>query len=226
MKTNVNMVRKMGDFEVIQRTKDGMFNASSLIKQWNTAAKMKKNINHFEELSSTKEFIQELENQVIRNSVLPDSQVLIKTRSKTNNRGVKEPGEVWMHPYLFIDFAMWLNPKFKLQVIKFIHDQLIEFRHLAGDNYKSLSGAVAKFSSNNPDVYQTIAKMLNYIVFGKHESGIRQFASSHQLKELSGLQEKAAFLIEMGYVETFDQLRNALRKIYRKKHNGRFEPKE
>ena len=35
MKTNQNMIRKMGNFEVIQRTKDGFFNATSLLKQWN-----------------------------------------------------------------------------------------------------------------------------------------------------------------------------------------------
>ena len=35
MKTNQNMIRKMGDFEVVQRTKDGMFNATGLLKQWN-----------------------------------------------------------------------------------------------------------------------------------------------------------------------------------------------
>ena len=35
MKTNQNMIRKMGNFDVIQRTKDGFFNATTLLKQWN-----------------------------------------------------------------------------------------------------------------------------------------------------------------------------------------------
>lgn len=35
MKTNQVMIRKMGDFDVSQRTKDGMFNATALLKQWN-----------------------------------------------------------------------------------------------------------------------------------------------------------------------------------------------
>lgn len=33
MKTNVNMVRKLDRFDVIQRTKDGMFNATALLTQ-------------------------------------------------------------------------------------------------------------------------------------------------------------------------------------------------
>lgn len=35
MKTNQILTRKMGDFNVNQRTSDGMFNATELIKQWN-----------------------------------------------------------------------------------------------------------------------------------------------------------------------------------------------
>lgn len=30
-----DLVRKMGSFDVLQRTNDGMFNASALLKQWN-----------------------------------------------------------------------------------------------------------------------------------------------------------------------------------------------
>lgn len=29
-----------------------------------------------------------------------------------------------MHPLLFIDFAMWLNPAFKYDVLKFVYDEL------------------------------------------------------------------------------------------------------
>lgn len=36
-----------------------------------------------------------------------------------------------MHPLLFIDFAMWLNPAFKVKVLKFVYDELIKFRNLA-----------------------------------------------------------------------------------------------
>ena len=46
MKTNQNLIRKMGDFEVIQRTKDGMFNATSLAKQW-SASNNRKDVSDF-----------------------------------------------------------------------------------------------------------------------------------------------------------------------------------
>lgn len=38
-----------------------------------------------------------------------------------------------MHPMLFIDFAMWINPEFKYDVIKFVHDEMIRYRNEAGE---------------------------------------------------------------------------------------------
>lgn len=35
MKTNQIRIRPMGEFKVTQRTKDGFFNATDLLKQWN-----------------------------------------------------------------------------------------------------------------------------------------------------------------------------------------------
>ena len=41
MKTNQNLTRQMGNFSVYQRTNDGMFNATELLKQWNKTGKKK-----------------------------------------------------------------------------------------------------------------------------------------------------------------------------------------
>lgn len=57
MKTNQIMIRPMGEFKVIQRTKDAFFNATDLLKQWNQLKGMKKEVNDYFDLSSTKEFI-------------------------------------------------------------------------------------------------------------------------------------------------------------------------
>ena len=48
----------MGQFEVLQRTKDGMFNATALIKQWNEQPNvaMRKLDNYFNSIK-TQEFI-------------------------------------------------------------------------------------------------------------------------------------------------------------------------
>ena len=56
MKTNQAMIRPMGQFEVQQRTKDGMFNATALILQWNKEKKANKNVSDFLEQGKTEEF--------------------------------------------------------------------------------------------------------------------------------------------------------------------------
>lgn len=60
MKTNQVMIRPMGCFSVEQRTKDGMFNATALLKQWNDSMNEKKEVTKFFELANTKEFISAL----------------------------------------------------------------------------------------------------------------------------------------------------------------------
>lgn len=101
MKTNQVMIRPMGEFKVIQRTKDAFFNATDLLKQWNQLKGMKKEVNDYFDLSSTKEFIytiMERENYDTGNYPYHKSRA-----NKGDNAGT------WMHPLLFIDFAMWIN---------------------------------------------------------------------------------------------------------------------
>lgn len=197
------MIRKMGNFDVVQRTKDGMFNATTLLKQWNANSGQRKGIDEFLRNKATKEFIDTLENDENLN-----------TRNIVLSRKGKNGG-TWVHPYLFIDFAMWLNPKFKLQVIKFVHDQLIEYRQSAGDLYIGLTSSAARFKNVN---YSDIARALNWIVFNRHEKGIRQMATPLQLKEMVDIQKQLEFAIDMGYIKSFNQLLEEMRRIWHKKH--------
>ena len=62
MKTSVTMKRKMGNFDILQRTSDGMFNATELLKQWNLNTQnygdlKKKDMDDYLSIKSTKEFI-------------------------------------------------------------------------------------------------------------------------------------------------------------------------
>jgi hypothetical protein len=206
MKTNVVMIRKMsmGLFTISQRTKDSMFNATELLRQWNERNKSNKEVKEFMRLDATKDFIQILETEINANG---DNNPYLATRGNK--------GATWMHPYLFIDFAMWINPRFKLEVIRFVYDQLIQFRHSAGDNYRGLTSAVTRFSNVN---YPQLAKGLNYIVFGRHEESLRQSANQDQLQQLTELQKQFAFAVDMGYIKSFDELINEMRRIWNMKH--------
>lgn len=207
MKTSVIMTRRMGQFNVLQRTKDGMFNATALLAQWNRTTGDKKEITKFFENQATKQFIEALmeeENLHTQNSAYVKSRA-----SRGDNSGT------WMHPYLFVKFAMWLNPRFEVKVVKFVYDELIKFRTTAGDNYNVLARSIAAL----PDVdYSQVARGLNWIIFDKHERDIRNTATPKQLQALDDLQRKLAFSVDMGYIRTFPDLMNSMRKIYSRQH--------
>lgn len=61
MKTVNVLTRKMGDFNVFQRTSDGYFDANSLLKQWNdNPENTRRRLDDFMNSSRTKEFVSAL----------------------------------------------------------------------------------------------------------------------------------------------------------------------
>jgi hypothetical protein len=209
MKQNVVMVRKMGVFDVNQRTKDNMFNATSLLKQWNNANGSKKELKDYFDNKSTQEYLEVIKND---NSIIGGIVPMVKSRaSKGDNAGT------WMHPYLFIDFAMWINPKFKFEVIKFVYDELIKIRNDAGDKYVLLSASVKKLDVQK---YQEIATALQWIVYRTTGKNLRQKASVKELEELTKLQVNFSWAIDMGYITTHAQLMKELAKEYQNKYRN------
>lgn len=209
MKTNQNMVRQLGEFEVIQRTKDGMFNATYLLNQWNESQNSKdgnsrlKEMGDFTRIKATKEFIEAIKDEDDKDG----NSVLLQSRGRY--------GGTWMHPYLFIDFAMWLNPRFKLQVIKFVHDQLVEHRHDAGDYYRELCSKLTRFGNID---YSEVGKILNYVVFNTHEPAIRNKATPEQEDDLQQLERDMCQYIDHGFVESYEDFKSVMRKEWKKRH--------
>jgi uncharacterized protein YjgD (DUF1641 family) len=208
MKTSVVMIRPMGSFEVHQRTKDGMFNANSLLKQWNASGGSKKEIKDYFDNKSTKEFIEAMIND--ENTIGGIVPMIKSKASKGENAGT------WMHPYLFIDFAMWLNPKFKLEVIKFVYDELIKYRNDAGDGYLQLSASGVKLKGYS---FTEVATNIQWIVYNHTGKNLRQISSQEQLKEINDIQTKLSFAIDMGYIKTYNQLLGSMRDMYRMKYS-------
>ena len=114
---------------------------------------------------------------------------------------------------------MWINPKFKYDVIKFVYDQLIQLRHEAGDNFLMLSAAVAKLQNRPSNCYTEVSIAMQWIVFNKTGKNLRQFATQEQLKEIKEIEQKLAFAIDMGYIKTYNNLIKEMRKLYAVKYN-------
>lgn len=238
------MIRKMGDFDVTQRTKDGFFNATALLKQWNNVVGNQKVLHRgispyvknetdnqqvldtqnspyvngkemkdFFLNKSTREYIKVI---MQRENLNGETSVYLKSRaSRGANAGT------WMHPMLFIDFAMWLNPYFKYDVLRFVSDEMIKYRNLAGDSYKTLASHVATIVPKQlmPMAMKKIAQGLNFIVFGDHKHAMRnEVGEETKQLELFQLQQKVADLIGDEFIKSFDELITYLRKLYGRKY--------
>lgn len=217
MKTNVIMKRPMGYFEVQQRISDGFFDANALLFQWNSVkGNPQRAMSRFFESEGTKAFIEALKEDLSQhaNVQLGEFQVFKEVKGKNTAHG-KTKGQMWVHPYLFIKFAMWLNPRFEVQVIKFVYDELIKNRHLAGDNYNVLTAALATM----PDIdYKKVATAIQWIVFNRTGKNLRQQATQEQLSEISDIESKLAYAINMGFIKSYDELILTMRKMYNDKY--------
>lgn len=114
MKSN-EITIKMGNYYVIQRTKDCMFNATDLLRQFNEENK-EKHIDDFIRLKSTKEYIHVLE--------FASNNYYWEEKFKVIEIEKGKYGQVWMHPYLFLEFLAWLNPMFRFDMMKLINEQI------------------------------------------------------------------------------------------------------
>lgn len=200
----------MGEFKVIQRTKDGFFCATSLLAQWNEKSGMKKEVTKFFELQSTSELVKVI---MERENLNTQDSTYLKTRGKN--------GGTWMHPVLFIDFAMWINPHFKYDVIKFVYDEMIKFRNLAGDAYPSMCRAVRSIMPEPifREKVKDLARSLNIIVYGKHESEMRnKIGDEAKIREMYELEKQIAQWVNIGLVGNYNQLKAALNKLYYQKY--------
>lgn len=235
MKTNQILTRKMGDFEVLQRTSDGYFDANALLSQWNSH-NTRRRMDKFLQSESTSEFINTIKRRESQRSkstngdnqidtamgeISPkaDFQAIKEVKGRMTKNG-KTKDQVWMHPFLFIDFAMWINAEFKYDVIKFVYDQLIEYRNEAGNAYKEMSSAVASLVDKSfmPVAIQNVAKAVNHIVYGTHESEIRnKQADEIKMRELFELEKDVAKSINRGLIKTYDNLIIYLRDVWREK---------
>lgn len=257
MKTNQVMKRQLGAMEVLQRTKDGMFNATAFLQQWSANTGEEKRIQNFLANSNTQEFIlalvEDIESekaekdgescdlQLIENQQVPNSwksrhlesienQEVIHTTKRCNVEAPKSVmvtvrgnnGGTWMHPLLFIKFAMWLNPRFEVQVLKFVQDKMLQYRNEAGEAYKELSSAIGRIVEKERmhEVMSTVGKGINYILWNRHEDGERNnHAEESEMRRLFDYERHVAALINDEFITDADQLMAYLRRQWNKKWN-------
>ena len=180
------MIRDEG---FIQRTSDGYFNASNIVRLWNeNNPNAQKQAAQYKQLKSTNEYIEQLEKEGINNPYRAG-------RGKGDNAGI------WMHPYLFVDFAMWVSVEFKSKVIRYVVDGLILSRHEAGDYFNEMSAQIldsyVEFNGCKPipSIYQREALMIKEAVTDKKD---RNEMTEKELSAITTLQKINTLMIRKG----------------------------
>jgi hypothetical protein len=151
MKSQVEMTRTLFGSEIRQQSKTEFFSATDLIKvgnKWRMSREMPAiNLSQFLKKESTKEFIEELHNKY--------DIVISKGRGRNS--------QTWVHPLLFIDIALAINPKLKVEVYEWLFDNLIKFRNDSGDSYKEMSAAIWQRFQNKREFTNYIKRVATYI---------------------------------------------------------------
>ncbi len=127
MKTEVMMIRQLGDIQVRQSNQTEMFNATDLVNGFNEYRKAmglpEKRLQHYWENDSTKEFLEALEMELSLNN-RKSGELKITRKGKY--------GGTYVAPEVFVDIAMWLNPSFKAKVMIWVSDNLLGVRNTSG----------------------------------------------------------------------------------------------
>lgn len=219
MKTNQILERPMGNFKVLQRTVDGYFDANDLLRQWNAVpGNTRRRMDKFLESDNTKAFMIALaKDESQRSKMTIGVNQLVTTIKGRNTKDGKTLDKVYMNPLLFIKFAMWINPEFEVKVLRFVYDQLIQYRNDAGDAYREMNSALKTIVHPNllQAAIKNVARALNYVVYGAHETGMRNKVGEElKARELLELERDVAKSIKRGFIKTYDECMNFLRREY------------
>jgi hypothetical protein len=185
MKTEVVMRRSILGGEVSQKSKSGFLSATDLIKTGNKW-RVVNNMPLFDyqawlNTKSTKEFISEL-------SETEGTKVILPGKGRGNH--------TWVHPYIFIDISLAISPKLKVEVYRWLYDELLKYRNYSGDSYKKMCGSLYSRTQSKSTFHRDISKLAKLIQF---ECGVKdwQTATEAQLKLRDRIQENIALLCEV-----------------------------
>lgn len=186
MKSTVLVQRSLLGGSVSQNNQTEMLSATDLVRignSWRMVNKMQAfDMSAWFQNKSTKEFMGELESRFGKGNV------------KKAGRGRGK--HTWVHPLLFIDMALAINPKLKLEVYEWMFDQLIKYRNESGDSYKKMCGALYGRAKNHVSFYKYVQDVAVKI---KMACNVKDWntATEEQLKARDKLHNDIALLADV-----------------------------
>lgn len=134
---------------------------------------------------------------------------VLKNLGVWKTTGARHTKTVMCDPYVWVLLAMELNPKIYGKVVIWLADKLIFNRLEAGNEYKPMNISI-KSIVENPD-YSKYAIAINERVFGKHITGMRNLASSQELKNITKIEQFITQGISIGMIKNEEQIVYAIK---------------
>jgi len=185
MKTEVEMKRRLFGCDIAQRSKSEFFSATDLVRagnKWRVSNGFPIfQLSAWLKSGPTTDFVGELDKRF--------GKAVIKGR---RGRG----SHTWVHPLLFIDLALAISPKLKIEVYQWLFDELLKYRNDSGDSYKMMSGAL-QARHRNPRTFRDYIKMVAMRI--RAHCGVRdwQRATQMQLERRDRIHEEIALLADV-----------------------------
>ena len=98
-----------------------------------------------------------------------------------------------MHPFLCIDLALAIDPKLKIEVYKWLYDELLKSRNNSGDSYIKMCGALYENCSNKSKFHRGVSTTAKMIQNACRVSDWQK-ANEEQLKLRNKIHENIALL--------------------------------
>jgi hypothetical protein len=133
---------------------------------------------------------------------------VLKSLGVWKTTGARTNKQVMCDPYVWVSIALELNPMIYAKVITFITDTLVFDRIEAGTEYRPMNDAI-KIIVQNPEYYK-YAIAINNRVFGKHFTGMRDLASSADLKKIAEIEKYLIKIISSGLIKTESEIFKAI----------------
>jgi hypothetical protein len=184
MKTVVLMKRDLFGMTISQNSKTEYFSSTDLLKAGNKWRAVN-DLPLFNEKAwfknkGTIEYIEEIEKR--------------HGKAKIPARGRGQ--HTWIHPLLFIDLALSISPKLKIEAYSWMFDHLIKFRNDSGDSYKDMCGSLFAHAKNKVNFYIYIRDTAIKIKSACHVSDWNE-ADEHQLKLRDKIHNDIALLADV-----------------------------
>lgn len=163
------------------------------------------------------------ENQVLENPIFEtDSRGRTKISNITkNNPFIKTKrgtgGGTWVHLYLLLDAAAWLDADFKLELYDtFINNKILQWREDGGDEFINLNIAIDAYlpereGKENTGIFIQVAKQLKAKILSPEDTW--NTASFPQLEKRAKLEKELCNYLRLGMIRNYEHLKEVIEKI-------------